>query len=82
MRCMRKTVAAEDVRLQDLLSEIEEHGTEFIVTQGGTPVALMGPPAMRPRSLEELRGSARIVGDILEPVDGADAWTFDEDNLK
>ncbi|HEX6086476.1 MAG TPA: hypothetical protein VF266_18250 [Thermoanaerobaculia bacterium] len=79
---MRKTVAAEDVRLQDLLTEIEERGTEFIVTQGGTPVALFVPAESRRRSLEKLRGSGRVIGDITEPVDAADAWTFDEDNLK
>jgi antitoxin (DNA-binding transcriptional repressor) of toxin-antitoxin stability system len=77
---MQKTIAAEDVQLHELLAEIKAHGTEFIVTKGGTPVALIGPAEPRRRSLEELHGSGRIIGDIMEPID-PDAWTFDEGNL-
>ncbi len=79
---MTKTVALEEVVLPDLIAEIETAGTEFIVTRRGVPVAHVMPHQPRRRSLEELRRSVVFIGEIMEPADPSEAWTFDEDNLK
>lgn len=65
---MSKNVPADEAQshLLDLLNE----GTEFVITKDGTPVARVVPIAeTRMRTLEELRGSGRVLGDIVEPVD-------------
>lgn len=67
---MAKSVPADEVQTH-LLDLLEEH-TEFVITKDGEPVARVVPIAERQRrrlTLEELRRSGRIVGDILEPID-------------
>ena len=66
---MAKTISADEVQTH-LLDLLEEH-TEFVITKDGEPVARVVPitEPRHPMTLEELRGSIRIVGDIMEPVD-------------
>ena len=66
---MAKSVTADEARTH-LLDLLNEH-TEFVITKDGEPVARV-VPIEEPRrllTLEELRASGRIVGDIMEPVD-------------
>lgn len=67
MVAMAKTIPGEiPVRLLDVIAD-----EELVVTRDGEPIARV-VPIDRPRrrlTLEELRGSIRIVGDIMEPVD-------------
>ena len=66
---MAKSVTADEARTH-LLDLLNEH-TEFVITKDGEPVARV-VPIEEPRrllTLEELRNSMRIVGDIMEPVD-------------
>ncbi len=66
---MAKTISAHEVQTH-LLDLLEEH-TEFVITKDGEPVARVVPitEPRRRMTLEELRSSIRIVGDIMEPVD-------------
>ena len=69
---MAKSVTADEARTH-LLDLLNEH-TEFVITKDGEPVARV-VPIEEPRrllTLEELRNSMRIVGDIMEPVDDWD----------
>lgn len=66
---MAKSVPTDEVQTH-LLDLLKEH-TEFVITKDGEPVARVVPIAepRRRLTLEELRRSGRVVGDILEPVD-------------
>lgn len=65
---MSKTVPTDELP-SHVLDLLDEHA-EFVITKDGTPVARVVPITVtRMRTLEELRGSIRIVGDIMEPVD-------------
>ena len=69
---MTKTVASTDVptQIDDILDEVSEQRLEFVITKDGHPVARVVPIERgRLRSLEELRGSVTIVGDIVAPLD-------------
>lgn len=77
---MTKTVAAEEFEAHslELLEEVAETRVEVVVTKEGLPLAKLVPAmpsateTRRPRTLAELRGSVRILGDIVEPLD--DEW--------
>ena len=74
-----KTVPSTEVQTQilDMLEEVSEQRSEFVITKDGAPVARVIPiDRGRLRSLEELRGSVTIVGDIIAPLD--EAWEADE----
>jgi prevent-host-death family protein len=64
-----RTISADEVQAH-LLDLLEEHA-EFVITKDGEPVARVVPitESRRRLTLEELRRSIRIVGDIMEPVD-------------
>lgn len=66
---MAKSVSAADVQ-RHLLDLLEEHA-EFVITKDGAPVARVVPihESRRRMTIEELRSSVRIVGDIVDPVD-------------
>lgn len=70
---MTKTVAVGDVELSDVLADVKKR-TEVVLTEDGRPVARVIPieNEERMRTLEEMRGSVRILGDIVEPI--ADEW--------
>lgn len=78
---MSKTVAAEEFEAHpgELLREAREKQEELVVLEDGQPLATvipakrLEPPAgRRNRTLEELRGSVIILGDIVEPLE--DEW--------
>jgi antitoxin (DNA-binding transcriptional repressor) of toxin-antitoxin stability system len=70
---MTKTVAITDVDWPEILEDVQKHHVEVVVTRDGEPIAKVvpmgGPARRRFRTLEELRHSGRIIGDIMEPVD-------------
>ena len=68
-----KTVAASEVDLQGILEEVKTNDM-IVITQDGKPVARVLPiyPPLVPMTLDELRKSIHIVGDIMEPDDGSD----------
>lgn len=64
---MTKVVAAGEVDLDDILEDVKRND-EVVIMQDGRAVARVVPipiPKVR-MTLEELRNSARIVGDIME----------------
>lgn len=76
IKAMSKTVSVADLAadVAALLHEVVEKQEEVVVTQDGRVIARVLPemPAgnqRRRRSLEELRGSVTILGDIVEPLD-------------
>jgi prevent-host-death family protein len=58
-----------------LLDEVAETGKELIVTKRGKPVAKVSP-IEPPKSL---RGSVRILGDIVSPVFDEDDWDMNRE---
>lgn len=60
-----------------VLQRVGRTGEPVLVTRFGKPVAEIVPPspAVQPRRvLGEMRGTARIVGDIVSPVVDEDEW--------
>lgn len=74
---MSKTVAVADADLPTLVEEVKKTREEIVITQDGMPVARMVPAVPRkPMTLEELRNSGRILGDIEEPILGS--WDMEK----
>ena len=72
---MSKTVAAAEFQAHslELLEEVSESQEEVVVLKDGKPIGKLVPISdERRRSLEALRGSVVILGDIVEPFD--DEW--------
>jgi|HubBroStandDraft_6_1064221.scaffolds.fasta_scaffold83555_3 prevent-host-death family protein len=60
-----------------VLERVRKTGKPVLVTRFGEPVAEVGPPsAVQPsrRRLGSMRGTARIVGDIVSPASDAGDW--------
>lgn len=71
----KQFVAASDfkARCLRLLDEVQEHGTELVITKHGKPVAKLGPVQPGGRSLcGAWRGLGAIRGDIVHTD-----WTDD-----
>lgn len=70
---MTKSVPQAEFQNQfdELLDEVVDRGDEVLVTRNGKPVAKLARfvTPFRARSLEELRGSGKVVGDIVAPLD-------------
>lgn len=72
---MTKTVAAAEFEAHslELLDEVATTREEVVVTKEGKPVAKLVPAVsleeLRRPALERLRGSVKILGDIVEPLD-------------
>ena len=76
---MAKTVAAPDFEAHclALLDEVAESHEEVTIVKDGKPLAKIVPVSTpRMRTLEELRGSVKILGDIVEPLD--DEWDVEK----
>jgi prevent-host-death family protein len=80
---MSKTIALEEFAAHpsEVLERLAEDQEEVVVLDNGKPLAKVVPmtpndssdlPHRRPRTLDELRGSVKIFGDIVEPLD--DEW--------
>ncbi|HEY0141937.1 MAG TPA: type II toxin-antitoxin system prevent-host-death family antitoxin [Thermoanaerobaculia bacterium] len=68
---MKHTVPANEAqaRFLAILKEVENSRIEVLVTRDGMPVARVVPIEPRAtRSIEELRGSVEILGDIVGPL--------------
>lgn len=53
-----------------LMDEVNETGTEIVITKRGKPVARLVPAASgRPSIYGCMKGTGRIVGDIVEPIE-------------
>ena len=60
-----------------VLERVRKTGKPVLVTRFGQPIAQVGPPpATNPlhRQLGSMRGTARIVGDIVSPASDEDDW--------
>jgi prevent-host-death family protein len=68
---MAKTVTAPDFEAHclALIDEVAEKREEVTIVKDGKPLAKVVPVTPRFRTLEELRGSVKILGDIVEPID-------------
>jgi len=71
---MTKTLPAAEVaqNFEAVLDSVAENGDEVLVEKGGRVVARLVPTEKREhRTLEQMRGSVTILGDIVGPVDDA-----------
>jgi prevent-host-death family protein len=70
---MTKSVpeAEFEANCHTLIDEVVTNGDEVLVTKDGKPVAKLVPfeSASGLRTLEQLRGSVTILGDIVAPLD-------------
>jgi antitoxin (DNA-binding transcriptional repressor) of toxin-antitoxin stability system len=60
-----------------VLERVRKTGKPVLVTRFGEPMAEVGPPSVAKKSCRELgsmRGTARIVGDIVSPATDEDDW--------
>jgi prevent-host-death family protein len=60
-----------------VLEKVRKTGKPVLVTRFGQPVAQVVPPALKQRPIRDLgalRGTARIVGDIVSPASDEDEW--------
>ena len=60
----------------DVLEEVSRSGRPVLVTRHGEPIAEIVPSSRPPESgswLGAARGTGRIVGDLVEPVAGAES---------
>ena len=60
-----------------ILKEVRDSGKPLLVTKRGEPIAQIVPPPLpeRPASwLGCMRGSGKILGDVMKPVIGAVEW--------
>jgi prevent-host-death family protein len=63
-----------------ILDEVNETGEPVTILKRGRPVARL-MPALKEQGgypQETLRGTVKILGDIIEPVLPADAWESEE----
>ncbi len=60
-----------------ILARVKRTGQPILVTRFGVPVAEVGPPSasVRPkRWLGSLRGTVRILGDVVSPAGDESDW--------
>jgi prevent-host-death family protein len=60
-----------------VLERVRKTGKPVLVTRFGEPVAEVGPPSVgnpTRRELGSMRGTARILGDIVSPASDEDDW--------
>ena len=73
-----QTISATEfkARCLKLLDEVERTGEPLTITKRGRPVAQLVPPVPREKGYPQdtLRGSVRILGDIISPPLPPEAW--------
>lgn len=63
-----------------LLDEVHDKRVRLVITKRGKPVAVLEPPESPATSIfGTMKGTGRIIGDIIEPVDVE--WEADIPNL-
>ena len=65
-------------RCLELMDRVAEFGEEIVITKRGKAVARLMPVTGKSRqgSFGSMKGTARILGDLVEPVQ--EAWEADE----
>jgi prevent-host-death family protein len=64
-----------------LMDEVAQQRRPIVITKRGKPVAKLVPVEQEPIDLfGYMAGSAKICGDIINPIDDA-GWTGDEENI-
>ena len=79
-----KTINATEFKAKCLaiMDEVERTGEPVTILKRGKPVAQLLPPVSRkPYPQYALRGTGRIIGDIIEPPLPADAWDAERGEL-
>ena len=74
---MREIRASEfKAKCLAILDEVERTGETVVILKRGRPVARLVPPALGEEKYPQrsLKGSVKILGDILEPVLPAEFW--------
>jgi prevent-host-death family protein len=51
-----------------LMEQVRRTGEPISITKRGVVVARLGPPPSKQKPWERLRGTARILGDVVSPV--------------
>lgn len=73
-----KTLQASDFKARCLavLDELSRTGEPVLITKRGKPVAQLvpAPTDMGQRPQDQLRGTVKVRGDIIEPVLPPEAW--------
>lgn len=67
-----KTIKASEFKAKCLkiMDEVASTGEPVVITKNGVPITELIPAKRRPKTLfGALKGSARITGDILSPID-------------
>ena len=68
-----------------LLKRVQKTGQPILITRRGEPIAQVGPPpplVNRGDWLGCMKGTARIVGDIVSPdPEDEKLWTYDWENI-
>lgn len=63
-----------------VLERVRRTGRPVLITKRGEPIAEVFPPSSDPVGSDwmgSMRGTARIVGDVVSPVAGANEWEAD-----
>ena len=71
---MDHSIAAGEFKAKclHLLEQVQQNRQPIVITKGGKPVARLMPIDNTPRPVfGRLRGTVRILGDIVAPIDGA-----------
>jgi prevent-host-death family protein len=74
---MKRTFSAGEFKAQclKLMDQVNTQRAEIVITKRGTPVARLVPVEAAPTSIFGcMVGTAEVLGDLLEPVAGADDW--------
>jgi prevent-host-death family protein len=77
MTMVMKTVSAGTFKAKclSLMDQVQAQRTELVITKRGKPVAKLVPIEEEPRNIFGcMAGTAKILGDLLEPVVDPDDW--------
>ncbi len=68
---MERRIAAGEFKANclKLLDQVKQRGTEMVVTKRGVPVTRVVPFRSQPDLFGRLKGTVKILGDIIEPID-------------
>lgn len=80
---VERHVAAADFKAKclRLMDEVAKDRQAIVITKRGKPVAKLVPVEAEPTDLfGYMAGTARICGDIINPIEDA-GWTGDDENI-
>ena len=75
---MKREIPASEFKTKclQLLDEVLQTRQESVITKRGRPVARLAPMEEMPEIFGRMKGTVRIVGDIIAPID--EKWDADE----